>query len=68
MVDLPKVTPEDMVKSGLILDIFKIDAKTFAHGLSSRYGKCNRKRGIRDDSKLGVDQIIPKISPQHNLL
>lgn len=68
MVDLPKVTSEDMMKSGLILDIFKIEAKMFGHGLSSRYGMCNRKRGVKDDSKLGVDQIISTISPQHNLL
>ena len=49
MVALPKVTPEEAVTSDLIPDILNMEAKRFAYGLFSGYGKCHRKGVFRDD-------------------
>lgn len=68
MVALPKVTPEEAVRSDLIPDILNMEAKRFAYRLFNEYGKCHRKGVFRDDCRWGVDQIISKISPQHNIL
>ena len=51
MVALPKVTPEEAVRSDLIPDIFNIEAKRFAYGLFNGYGKCHRKGVFRDDCR-----------------
>lgn len=32
------------------------------------FGTCNRKREVRDDTKLEVKQIISEISSQYNIL
>ena len=53
MVALPKVTPEEAVRSDLIPDILNMEAKRFAYRLFSGYGKCHRKGVFRDDCGAG---------------
>ena len=57
-----KLTPVEVVRNDLVLDIFKIEAKGFVGRLSNGFGMCNRGGAVRDDFELEVDKIIYKIS------